>query len=72
MWFFRAVWCFFGEAILSYSETESAAMCGKTNFLGTLGSITFCLLKQLPTGTPHQRFQHLWVERPDLPLMGDG
>ena len=41
--FFRAVWCFLGEAILSYSETKSAAMCGETGFLGTWGSIPFCL-----------------------------
>ena len=34
--FFCAVWCFFGETILTYSETKSAAMCEKTTHLGTL------------------------------------
>ena len=41
--FFGAVWCFFGEAILSYCETKSASMCRKTNSSGTSGSTLISL-----------------------------
>ena len=45
--FFRAVWCFFSEIILSYNKIKSAAMCGKTRFFGTSGSNLFCLFTGL-------------------------
>jgi len=41
--FFCAVWCFFVETILTYSETKSAAMCGKTSPSGILRRTFFSL-----------------------------
>ena len=41
--FFCAVWCFFVETILTYGETKSAAMCGKTSPSGILRRTFFSL-----------------------------
>ena len=35
-------------------------------------SAAFRLFKQLPASAVHQRFQHLWVQFPNLLLVGDG